>query len=91
MGLRDSATEKHYGFPAFLFHLVLRFVQFVMGLVVVGLYGQYVNNARLQAKYADPNYVYAVVVGALASVTALIFMVPMLRTSRLFPWDLVVL
>ena len=39
----------------------------------------------------DPNYVFAVVVGSIGAVSALILMIPFLKMYRSWPWDLVVL
>ena len=91
MAWRESASNAHFSFFGFLFNAILRFIQLVLALTVIGLYGQYVNNARLQHKYADPNYVYAVVVGSIASLTALVWTIPFLKTSMFFAWDLAIL
>ncbi|KAL2001739.1 hypothetical protein VTN02DRAFT_1324 [Thermoascus thermophilus] len=52
----------------------LRFVQFAMALAVVGLYGQDVNLALQEKAYADPKWVYALVVSVLAALTALVLL-----------------
>ena len=39
------------------FNVILRFLQFVFGLAVVGLYGQDLNNARKAHVYADGKWV----------------------------------
>ena len=91
MGIRDRAEDSHAGFLNFVINSILRFCQFVLALVVIGLYGGYVNDARLARKYADPNFVFAVVVGSLAAVTSLIMAVPFFRMYRLFPWDWIML
>lgn len=91
MALRDRAEASHRGFIGFIFSTILRFFQLVLALTVVGLYGQYVNAARLQHKYADSNYVFAVVVGSIGAVSALILGIPFLKMYRSWPWDLVVL
>ena len=91
MALRDRAEASHRGFFGFIFSTTLRFFQLVLALAVVGLYGQYVNSARLQHKYMDPNYVFAVVVGTIGAISALVLMIPFLKMYRSWPWDLVVL
>ena len=91
MGFRDKAEHSHHSFAGFVFSAVLRFLQFVLALTVIGLYGQYLNSARLQHKYADPNFVYAVVVGVLAALTSLLYLVPLFVWSKLFGWDVVIL
>lgn len=91
MAFRDRASDAHGGFFNFVINTVLRFFQLILALTAIGLYGGYVNDARLQHKYADPNYVFAVVVGSLAAVTALILAVPFFKMYRLFAWDWIML
>lgn len=91
MRIRDRAEDSHAGFLNFIINSGLRFCQFVLALTIVGLYGGYVNDARLSHKYADSNYVFAVIVGSLAAVTSLIMAVPFFRMYRLFPWDWIML
>ena len=91
MGFRDRASDTHGGFVWYLIQLCLRFCQFIMGITVIGLYGQELNAARIAHVYADGRWVYAVVVGTLAALTALIFMIPFLPSYRIFPWDIILL
>lgn len=91
MAFRDRAESAHRGFFGFIFSTILRFLQLVLALTVIGLYGQYVNTARLEHKYADPNYVFAVVVGSIGAVSALVLMIPFAKMYRSWPWDLIVL
>ncbi|EXJ81151.1 hypothetical protein A1O3_07441 [Capronia epimyces CBS 606.96] len=51
-------------------NLLLRTLQLIDGLVVIGLYGIDLNRARKEDKYSDGKWVYAVVVGSLAAATA---------------------
>jgi hypothetical protein len=44
---------------SYLLFSVLHFFQFVMGLVVIGLYGVDLDNARKAGKYTDGKWVYA--------------------------------
>jgi hypothetical protein len=39
-------------------NLVLRFLQLIFALAVVGLYAQDLNKARKEAKYSDEKWVY---------------------------------
>ena len=91
MAFRDRAEASHRNFLGFIFSTILRFIQLVLALAVVGLYGQYVNTARAEGKYMDPNYVYAVVVGAIGAVSALVLMIPFVKMWRSWPWDVIVL
>jgi len=72
----------------YLFSVIYRFCQLVLALTVCGLYGVDLNDARKQGKYSDGKWVYAEVVGAFASVTALLYMIPIvMRTPFIFVWD----
>ncbi|KAF3006938.1 hypothetical protein E8E14_000095 [Neopestalotiopsis sp. 37M] len=76
---------------SYLLFSVLHFFQFVMGLVVIGLYGKYLDRARKAHVYADGKWVYAVVVGALSSLTALLYLVPFILRFAVVPaWSLVI-
>ncbi|MCJ1474020.1 hypothetical protein MMC13_002678 [Lambiella insularis] len=90
MAWRETATASHGGFVGFIVHTVIRFFQFVLALTVIGLYGVDLNNARIAHVYANGKWVYAEVVGALAALTALVFMVPFIKTYRMFPWDVII-
>ncbi|KEF60654.1 uncharacterized protein A1O9_02215 [Exophiala aquamarina CBS 119918] len=57
-----------------IFHFILRLLQLVAGLVVVGMYGKYLNRAVKVDVYADGKWVYAVVVGSVAAASAITFM-----------------
>jgi hypothetical protein len=80
---------------------VVRGLQFVLGLVIVGLYGHRVDKQHSAANenggsHLSPEWVFGLVVAGLSSLTAVIFaaMAPFgavsnrCRTSRLFSWDL---
>lgn len=86
----------------------LRLLQFVLGLVVIGLYGEHLtltSDKTAEHGYSplDARWLYAVITGALASLTALVYMVlmfalrkrtPLVRRTRLllpvFVWEGVV-
>jgi len=90
MGVRDLSSSRFS--IANIINLVLRFLQLVFALAVVGLYAQDLNKARKEDKYSDGKWVFATVVGSLSAVTALIFMIlPILISSTtiaiLFAWD----
>ena len=91
MAWRERATTYHPGFIGFLVHTIVRFFQFVLALTVLGLYGTDLNNARIHGVPGDSKWVFAEVVGGIAALTALVFMVPFLKTYVLFGWDFVIL
>ncbi|KAL6249964.1 hypothetical protein RBB50_002265 [Rhinocladiella similis] len=75
-----------------LVNLFLRTLQLIQGLVVVGLYGVDLNRANREHKYSDGKWVYAVVVGSLAAVTAVAYglvsvFLQYQTVARLFIWD----
>jgi len=87
MGLRNGVD---LALDWLLFSL-LRFVQFVLAITVCGLYGVDLSNARKAHVGADGRWVYAEVVGALAAVSALLYMIPLvLRLPFAFVWDFLV-
>lgn len=57
--------------PKTLAQLLLRLVQFALGMAIIGLYGGAVNTAREKHAAAPAKWVYAVVVGFLTGATAL--------------------
>jgi len=77
-----------------LLNLFLRTLQLIDGLVVIGLYGVDLNRANKEDKYADGKWVYAVTIGSLAAVSALLFSLASVFlqyriVALLFAWDLV--
>lgn len=77
--------------PLTIANLVLRFLQFVFALTVIGLYGTDLNHARKNGLKSDSRWVYAEVVAVLSALTALVFAVPGLRSYWAFGWDGVLL
>ena len=69
----------------------LRLLQFVLGLVVIGLYGQHLTltSDKTAAEHGysplDARWLYAVITGALASLTALVYMVLMFALRKRTP------
>ncbi|KAG6361458.1 hypothetical protein INS49_009685 [Diaporthe citri] len=77
--------------------LVVRGLQFVLGLVIVGLYGHRVDKQhRAEGTSPSPEWVFGLVVAGLSCVTAVAFAVAApfgavsnrFKTARLFSWDL---
>lgn len=80
---------------------VVRGLQFVLGLVIVGLYGHRVDKQHRDAQenggsHFSPEWVFGLIVAGLSSITAVVFAVAApfgavsnrCKTSRLFSWDL---
>lgn len=70
--------------------IIVRLFQFVMGLVVMGLYAQDLDKARKAGKYADPKWVYAVFCGAFGAFFSLVFMLPLVKSWMFFGIDFLV-
>lgn len=77
--------------------LVVRGLQFVLGLVIVGLYGHRVDKQhRAEDTSISPEWVFGLIVAGLSCVTAVAFAVAApfgavsnrFKTARLFSWDL---
>ena len=75
----------------FFVNLLIRFIQFVFAIAVIGLYGTDISNARKGHEHQDSRWIYAEVVAALSAITCLVFMVPGLKSYIAFGWDLVLL
>ncbi|TEY50799.1 hypothetical protein BOTCAL_0271g00020 [Botryotinia calthae] len=72
-------------------HALWRFLQFVLALTVIGLYGTDLAKANKQHKYSDGKWVYAVITGTLSALTSLLHLVPLFNLIPvLFLWDAVI-
>lgn len=70
-----------------LIRLVLRFLQFILGITVIGLYAVDLRKADKMDAYTDGKWVFAVVVGTLSAVTVLIYAIPFIKSYWAFGWD----
>lgn len=76
--------------------LVVRGLQFLLGIVIVGIYGERVRKGREDPEAASAAWVFGLIVSVAACFTALVFAVvaPLgavarrFKTHRLFGWDL---
>jgi len=86
--LREKAEINHGNWSVYNIYAILRFLEFVAGLVVIGIYGQDIhmggNNGMPEGE------LYAVIVGVLSSITALVLLFPHIRPSLAFWWDCIV-
>jgi hypothetical protein len=92
MGIIDAHNDAGTpgGMIGVFTRLFLRFMQFVLGLTVCGLYGIDLDRARKAHVYADANWVLAVVVGGLSATIALIYFIPKVAWHKVFwPMDVV--
>lgn len=73
---------------SYILFVILHFFAFVLSLTVIGLYAQDIQRAREAGKYSDPKWIFAVVVGALSAVTALVYLVPFVLRFAVVPiWN----
>ena len=85
---RVGDNSSSGGLIGALIRLILRFFQFILALVVCGLYGvdlHAANNAK--NGYIDGKWVFAEVVGALSAFTVLIYGIPFIKSYWAFGWD----
>lgn len=87
----SSSASSSVPTPLKISNIVLRFLQFVFAVTVLGLYGTDLNTARKMDAKADSRWVYAEVVGGLSALTALVFAIPGLKSYWLFGWDVILL
>jgi hypothetical protein len=87
----STASTSTIPTPLKIANLILRFLQLVFAVTVIGLYSTDLDRARRRNVKANSRWVYAVVVGALSALTALLFMIPRVKFYRVFPWDGVLL
>jgi H+/Cl- antiporter ClcA len=83
----STASTSTIPTPLKIANLILRFLQLVFAVTVIGLYSTDLDRARRRNVKANSRWVYAVVVGALSALTALLFMIPRVKFYRVFPWD----
>ncbi|RYP71497.1 hypothetical protein DL771_004752 [Monosporascus sp. 5C6A] len=75
---------------SYILFSILHFFQFVLAVTVIGLYAVDLNHAHEEGKYADGKWVYAVVVGVLAAVTSLLYLIPFILKFAAVPaWSFV--
>ena len=67
--------------------IVLRSLQFVLGLTVAGIYGNHVRDQQSHKQPCDSSFVFAVVTGGASCITALIYIIPKVKAYYAFIWD----
>ena len=87
----SRSTSASSSSTTFIINAVLRFLQFVFAIAVIGLYGTDIGNARKGHEHQDSRWIYAEVVAALSALTCLVFMVPGLKSYVAFGWDFILL
>ncbi|KAI9811980.1 MAG: hypothetical protein M1832_000645 [Thelocarpon impressellum] len=86
MALKDNLASPG-GLVGAVFRTAMRTLQFVMALVVLGLYGTDLEAFRKAEQPADSRWIYAETIAGLAALTSLVYMIPMVKAHVAFAWD----
>ncbi|KAI4104622.1 MAG: hypothetical protein L6R37_003143 [Teloschistes peruensis] len=86
---RSSSSSPSGGLLSRIPLWVLRFLQFVFAITVIGLYAQDLRKASEQRKYSDSKWGYATAVGTIGAVSSLVLLWPALSMWG-WGWDLIV-
>lgn len=65
----------------------IRLTQFVLGLVVIGMYVPDLADAKKKGKYTDSKWLYAIITGSVSSLVSAVYMFPTIKQWLLFPVD----
>ena len=88
---RGAPSTSDNPLPLVITSLTLRFLQFVFGVAVIGLYATDLHAAHKAHKYTDSKWGYAVAIATLSAITALVYMIPKVPSYFAFGWDLILL
>ncbi|KAA8909777.1 hypothetical protein FN846DRAFT_941441 [Sphaerosporella brunnea] len=84
----DHRTAPPGGLMGFILRTSLRVLQIITALIIAGMYGQDLNNDDKAGRKAGPAWVYAEVVVGLSVITAVVYLLPILRSFKFFFfWD----
>ncbi|KAL8733246.1 MAG: hypothetical protein Q9166_002263 [cf. Caloplaca sp. 2 TL-2023] len=86
---RSGSSSSSGSFLSKLPLWVLRFLQFIFAITVIGLYAQDLRRADKEHKYSDSKWGFAVAVGTIGAVSSLLLAWPRLSMWA-WGWDLVV-
>lgn len=79
------------GLVGVILRTALRVIQMIIALVIAGIYGQDLREAHSAGEPADSRWVFAEVVAGLSTITAIVYLVPMVKSVKFFAWDAVLL
>ncbi|KAI1359981.1 hypothetical protein F5Y08DRAFT_318328 [Xylaria arbuscula] len=75
---------------SYVLFAVLHFIQFVLAITVVGLYGTDVDRARKHHVGADGKWVFALVVASLSALTTIVYLIPSITKTVAVPiWSFI--
>ncbi|KAI2603267.1 uncharacterized protein GGS25DRAFT_86608 [Hypoxylon fragiforme] len=88
---KGAATKQVYIYETWL-RWVARGIQFILAIIVCGLYGSRVNRDHKDGNPQSVAWVYALIVAGLSSITCFVYAIPnpfsKFQSHRLFAWDL---
>lgn len=84
-------SSRPGGLVGVILRTALRVIQMIIALVIAGIYGQDLREAHSAGEPADSRWVFAEVVAGLSTITAIVYLVPMVRSVKFFAWDAVLL
>ncbi|OTB02007.1 hypothetical protein M426DRAFT_323082 [Hypoxylon sp. CI-4A] len=89
---KGAATKQIYIYETWL-RWVARGIQFILAIIVCGLYGTRVSRDHRAGNPQSAAWVYALFVAGFSSITCLLYAIPnpfsRLQSHRLFAWDLI--
>jgi hypothetical protein len=88
MAITEEKFRALGGKVGLFLKLFIRFLQFVLGVTIAGVYGnEWANAAKYKGGY-DPAWGYATIVGGLSALTAIIYHIPRVKAFCFFFIDL---
>lgn len=87
----DHRTTPPGGLVGVIARTTLRVLQIIVALVVAGLYGDNLNKARKAGQKAESAFIYSEVVVGLSIITAIVYLLPILKSYKFFFWDTIIL
>ncbi|KAI1413428.1 hypothetical protein F5Y13DRAFT_29649 [Hypoxylon sp. FL1857] len=89
---KGAATKQVYIYETWL-RWIARGIQFILAIIVCGLYGHRVDEDRKAGNAQSAAWVYALVVAGFSCITCLLYSIPnpfsKMQSHRLFAWDLI--
>lgn len=84
-------SSRPGGLIGVILRTALRIIQMIIALVIAGIYGQDLRKAQSANEPADSRWVFAEVVAGLSIITAIVYLVPVIKSTKYFAWDAVLL
>lgn len=91
MKTKAHQSPRPGGLIGVILRTALRVIQLIIALVIAGIYGQDLRKAHSTSEPADSRWVFAEVVAGLTIITTIVYLVPMIKSHKVFAWDAVLL